>query len=147
MALDTGILLTGRTGPVALANWVAAIVAIAGFYLLVKPWGAEGAALATTAAFATRFGMIYWLSQRVHRIHYRWAPVLQLMLSGALVVTLATFVRVSGPIVSILVHGLFFCAFVAANWFSGVLEPVERERIIAELRRRSSRLRGALAIS
>ena len=147
MALDTGILLTGRTGPVAVANWVAAAVAMAGFFLLVKPWGAEGAALATTAAFATRFAMIYWTSQRLHHINYRWTPVLQLVGLGTLAVTSATFVRVSGPVVSILVHGVFLCGFVGATWFSGVLQPSERERIIAELRRRSLRLKTAMAVS
>jgi O-antigen/teichoic acid export membrane protein len=82
-----GILVRERTGFIALADWSAAIVALICYWLLIPPLLGLGAALATLAAYAVRWGIVYAVSQRLWPVQYQWTGVLQLVgVAGVLVV-------------------------------------------------------------
>src|SRR5690606_26127762 len=72
---DIGILVRERTSWLAVANWIAALVALAGYALLVPRFLAAGAAWAAVAAFFVRWLLTYRISQRLWPIRYRWGPV------------------------------------------------------------------------
>jgi O-antigen/teichoic acid export membrane protein len=129
MALDTGIMLTERTGFVAVANWAAAGVSVAGFYLFVPMWGAVGAALATLVAFFVRFALIYTFSQRLWHIQYRWGPVIALFVAAAIVIGIAALLPSMPFVLSVAVHVVLAGAFCAFGWFGPVLHDDERESI------------------
>jgi O-antigen/teichoic acid export membrane protein len=62
---------TGRTGGLPLlANGVAAVVALAGYGLLIPPHGVPGALAATALAQVVRFGLFLALSQRRAPVSY-----------------------------------------------------------------------------
>jgi O-antigen/teichoic acid export membrane protein len=73
--LNLGILYKERTGYFTIANWAAAIVALAGYVLLIPRWLAWGAAVTTLASLLTRCVLAHVYSQRLWRVEHRWAPV------------------------------------------------------------------------
>src|SRR2546429_405851 len=89
---NLGIQMRERTEFYTLANWIGAVVALAGYMLLIPRLFGLGAALATVASFAVREAAVYALSQRLWRIRYRWGPVLRLLL-------VATVIGVAGQLV------------------------------------------------
>src|SRR5207245_2004604 len=75
---NIGMQVQERTEYYTLANWVGALVALAGYALLIPRLLGLGAALATVASFGVREWMVYALSQRLWPVHYRWTPVIRL---------------------------------------------------------------------
>ena len=84
---DIGILVREKTQYLTLANLVSAAVAVLGYWLLIPTYYEWGAAIATVAAFATRYALTYGFSQRLWRVRYRWKPVLLLLAWAVLVCT------------------------------------------------------------
>jgi O-antigen/teichoic acid export membrane protein len=73
---------TGRTGRLPLlANGIAAGVAVAGYLLLIPPFGVEGTLAATLVAQGVRFGIFLRLSQRIARVAYPLGRVAVLALA------------------------------------------------------------------
>ena len=72
---NIGIMLRERTHYITLANWVGAIIALAGYATLVPRWFGMGAAIATVLSFGARELLVYVLSQRFLRVAYDWRPV------------------------------------------------------------------------
>jgi O-antigen/teichoic acid export membrane protein len=76
---------TGRTGGLPLlANGIAALVALAGYALLIPPFGVPGTLAATLIAQAVRFGVFLALSQRRAPIAYPLGRVALLAAAAAL---------------------------------------------------------------
>ena len=78
-AQDIGILVREKTEYLTLANWIAALTALAGYWFLVPRYHGWGAASATVVAFGLRYALTFAFSQRLWRVEYRWAPVLRLL--------------------------------------------------------------------
>jgi O-antigen/teichoic acid export membrane protein len=74
---DIGILVRERTEFVTLGNWLSAVVALAGYALLIPRYQGLGAALATVLAFGVRYGSVYLFSQHLWPVRYRWMPVVR----------------------------------------------------------------------
>src|SRR5207248_10303283 len=79
MMHNLGIQVRERTEAYTLATWAGAIVALAGYAVLIPRLFGLGAALATVASFAVREWAVYALSQRLWRVRYRWGPVIRLL--------------------------------------------------------------------
>src|SRR5207247_1738109 len=77
---NIGIQMREQTEFYTLANWVGAAVALVGYAVLIPRLLGLGAALATVASFGVREWLVYVLSQRLWPVHYRWAPVIRLLL-------------------------------------------------------------------
>jgi O-antigen/teichoic acid export membrane protein len=123
---DIGILVRERTEFITAADWIAAGIAVLGYWLLVPRWLGLGAAVATVVAFAFRYGLTYWFSQRLLRVEYRWRPVL---VSSALAVgfgVTGTFLSIGSLWVSLSVRSLLFGAFLVAIWKLEILSDEER---------------------
>ena len=147
MSQDVGILLTERTRYIAVANWVASAVAVAGFLLLIPRYEAYGAAWATFLAFAVRWLLTYHYSQKLEFVHYRWTPVLKLVAAGSVVVALGYMLPDLPKLLSLAASGLLFTAFVAFTWYGRVLTEGEREAIAALGAKLGSSLTDALSFA
>jgi O-antigen/teichoic acid export membrane protein len=128
MMHDLGVLVKERTEFLTIANWVAALVALAAFATLVPRFYAAGAAMAAILAFGTRWGMTYYFSQRLWRVDYEWMPILRLAVVATAVSGLAMLLPRLGLVASIAVHALLFVLYVALVWIAGVLTPAEKRR-------------------
>jgi O-antigen/teichoic acid export membrane protein len=124
--LNLGILMRERTELVTAATWVAAAVALAGYVVLIPPFGRWGAAVATVVAYAVRAGAVYALAQRTWAVRYDWAPVARLL--GITIVTGSLgMVAARAPLLaSIGLHVGLLATYAAAVWGLGVLSPADR---------------------
>ena len=131
---DTGILVRERTELMSLANWIAAIVALAGYALLIPRYLGFGAAMATVIAFATRHVIVYSIAQRLWPVRYRWRPVLYVV-GTALAAWSATLLLPLVPLaISIPVRIALFVAYLVAVWNGPVLPARDREAVVRILR-------------
>lgn len=138
---DIGILISEKTEYLTLANWIAAGVALAGFAILIPPYGGMGAATATLISFFTRWVLTYRMSQRLWRVEYTWGPVLRLV-ALALVGALAGLALPPLPIlVSIPVRAVILLAFTVLVWRL-VLSAAERAQVEEKVR-----LYGGMAVA
>lgn len=144
MAQDVGILLTERTRYVAIANWVASGLAVAGFFVLVPRFGAFGAAWTTFGAFAMRWALIYHFSQRLEYVRYRWAPVLKLVTAAGVVIALGYLLPRLPVLLSLATAAVLFCAFLGFAWYGRVLAENERAAIAALVSRLATAVRDAV---
>ena len=132
-----GINVSERTKYVSYAMWISVVAILALYTLLIPPFGAMGAAVATLIAFVVRFALIYRFSQRLWPVTYRWAAHAKLGAS-ALLVTLAAFAFDLGGVVA---QGLFgaglLIVYLGLVWI-GVLEREDR-RLLSDAIRLSPR--------
>lgn len=132
---DTGILVRERTEFVSLANWIAAIVALAAYALLIPRYLGLGAAVATVIAFAVRHVIVYSISQRLWPVRYRWRPVL-LVVAAALGAWSTTLLLPRLPLtLSILARLAIFVVYAVAVWNGPVLPPSARASAVIQVRR------------
>ena len=126
MMHNVGIQVRERTEFLTLATWAGAIVALAGYAVLVPRWFGLGAALATVASFAVREGAVYAISQRLWPVKYRWGPVLR-------IVVLAVIVGVAGVVLprsniwsSLALRLVLLAAYFVGVWNCGILSTSDR---------------------
>jgi O-antigen/teichoic acid export membrane protein len=126
---DVGIHLRERTEFITLANWIAALVAIAGYMLLIPRWLGWGAAIATVLSFGVRYLIILRVSLRFLPVHYQWTPVFRIigLALGAALLSIAE--PAEGIATSLAIRAAIFVLYVAAVWRAGVLTDDERSAV------------------
>jgi O-antigen/teichoic acid export membrane protein len=144
-AQDIGILVRERTEYVTLANWIAAGVALAGYWYLVPRYLEWGAAVATLAAFVVRYGFTYFFSQRLWHVEYRWTPVLRLVGLAVAVGLVGVFLPDLRIWESVAVRTLLFGVYLVGVWTLGVLTDRERQRFLQLGRKAWVTIRGMVA--
>jgi O-antigen/teichoic acid export membrane protein len=131
---NIGIMITERTHYYTLANWAAAVVAVAGYVILIPRYLAWGAALTVVASLGTRFWLTHVFSQRLWRINYEWGPVLRLLAVAVGIVGASAFVPDLPALSSVVVHTAMFCVYALLVWRL-ILVEVDRGAIRAALLR------------
>ena len=131
---NIGMQVQERTEYYTLANWVGALVALAGYALLIPRLLGLGAALATVASFGVREWMVYALSQRLWPVHYRWTPVIRLSLLAISVGVVALLLPRFTVLWSLAARAILLAAYFGALWHIGVLSEDERLAIRRLLR-------------
>jgi O-antigen/teichoic acid export membrane protein len=143
---DVGVLVRERTEFITLANWVAAGVAVLGYYLLVPRYLGWGAAIATVLSFFVRWALTYGFSQALWPVRYQWAPVLRLTFFGVLTVAGSHMLPTMTLVTSILVRSGFGVVFMLTCWHGGILTPDERSAALATLTELLSRSAEAIRV-
>ncbi len=128
---DIGILIREKTEYVTLANWVAAGVALVGYAIFVPRYLAWGAAGVTVVAFAVRYVGVYWASQRLWPVRYRWGPVLRILAFAGAACAAGLALPPLGLAAALGAKALLFGGFVLAVWSLGGLAAEEREELAA----------------
>jgi O-antigen/teichoic acid export membrane protein len=124
--LNLGILFSERTEFSTIANWVAAIVALAGYTLLIPRWLAWGATITTLASLGVRCWLSHVFSQRLWRVHYRWAPVVWLGVLTIAVGSVSLLVPTGSIVVSVTAHVALFAIYAVLVWTLPILTRDER---------------------
>jgi O-antigen/teichoic acid export membrane protein len=141
---EVGILVRERTGYVTLANWVAAVVALVGYVVLVPKWLGWGAAVTTVLAFLTRWIITYGVAQRLLHVRYEWAPVWRLVALTTLCALAGLALPHPDVPISLAMRTALFGGYLWALWHIGVLRPQEKDRIVTVLRSPGSALRSVM---
>ncbi|HWO89859.1 MAG TPA: lipopolysaccharide biosynthesis protein [Gemmatimonadales bacterium] len=130
---NVGVFIRERTELWTVATWVSALVALTGYLVLIPRLLAFGAALTAVASMSTRFGLLYYFSQELWPVRYRWRPVLLLAAAAVAVVAASVPTRALSLPVGFLSHVAMFGVFVAVAWRWGGLDADERRRVVKEL--------------
>ena len=129
MMQEVGVMVTERTGWNTVANVAGAVVALAGYILLIPRYLGFGAAWATLISFAVRWIVLYIASQRLWPIRYRWAPVAKLVVYSGAVSWIGFALPARIPVVtSIAAHSALFLGYLAGLWYLGVVADSYREK-------------------
>jgi O-antigen/teichoic acid export membrane protein len=126
---DMGILVSERTEYLTLANWLAAILVVVGYALLIPRYLALGAVYATLIAFVFRFAAVYAFSQQLWWTRYDWAPVLRLAGLAMTVAVAGLLVPAANHWLSVGAHVVLFLVYVAGVVVLGVLPAVVRQNL------------------
>jgi O-antigen/teichoic acid export membrane protein len=139
---DIGILVRERTEYLAIANWLAALVALVGYALLIPRYLGWGAAVATVAAFFARWLLTYLISQRLWRVAYRWGPVIRVAAMATAIAIVSVSLPDMRPIVSVGAHAALFSGFLVLTWVAAGFSAEERARVVGLARRGWTSLRA-----
>lgn len=132
---DTGILVRERTEYITAADWIAALVAVVAFAVVIPVWHSWGAAVATVGAFAVRYALTYTFSQRLWPVAYRWGPVLRLVGLGLTVSLVAILLPDSGLAAGLAARSGLLLVYAVGVWNAGILTSAERDRLELSARR------------
>lgn len=123
-----GIDASEQTRYVTYATWGAAAPLVAGYLLLIPPYGGYGAAIATLVGFVVRFGLMFAFAQRVWPVRYDWAAIVSLLAWA-----IATIVAYHVVAPQTLVAQLALASIVGAIYLVGgaamALRSEERDRL------------------
>jgi O-antigen/teichoic acid export membrane protein len=131
---ELGIMMRERTELLTWANWIAALVAVTGYALLIPRYLGLGAAVATVLAFGVREALVYFWSQRLWPVRYRWAPVLRLAAVAVTVCIARRFVPERDLLGSLGWSAVLLGVYGVGLWNAGVLTPQERESAYRAIR-------------
>ncbi len=126
---DIGILLKNRTEFIAFANWLAAGVAMVGYWYFIPRYLAWGAAGVTLGAFIVRYLTIYFFSQLLLHIHYEWGPIVRIGALSIAVGGLSIWLPELPILQSIGLHTGMVFVYLGLIWVLGVLTDDERATI------------------
>lgn len=132
---EVGILVREQTSWITVANWVAAMVALVGYVLLIPRWLGWGAALTTLAAFLVRWIFTYATAQRLLPVTYDWAPVIRMV--GISIVVVLVGITLPHPDLrtSLATRSLLMIVYLWIIWHIDVLAADEKARLVAAVRR------------
>ena len=121
---DGQLFVTRRTD---LKPWIAltsAIVMTGAYALMIKPWGAIGAAVATLVGFAFHAGLTWVVAQRIFTVKIEFVRI------GVLLVTAIVISLVGQELSSVFVKAMLFAAMLVGIWFSGLMDQDEKESVL-----------------
>ncbi len=124
---NLGIMMREQTSWLTVANWLCAAAALGGYLLLVPRLGAIGAGLGLLLAYLLRFSIVYFTSQRLWPVHYRWGPVLKQLLLSVAVCAAALLPRELSLVTAIVWHVTLLGLYIAGLFLLGVVGPEDRE--------------------
>lgn len=126
---DIGVLVKERTELIAVANWIAAGLAVVGYALLVPRYLAWGAAWTTLGTMLIRYLMVFGFSQRLWHVRYNWAPVVKLVALASVTATAGLALPDMPLLSSVASRVVIFALFLALVWNAGILTPTERTAV------------------
>lgn len=127
---EFGIQVSERTVWTTVGTWIAVAVIIVGYMLLIPPYGAYGAAIATVLAYATRWAVFRFFAQRLFPVDYKPARGLAIGLVGCAVVVGWFLLRPEHPFAQLAAATLVSLVWVAGIWW-GILRGEERAAAMA----------------
>ncbi len=136
-ATQFGIGVSHKTKYMTYSTWAAVVVVLILYATLIPIWGGYGAALATLVAFAVRFWLGYYWSQRLWPVRYGWVPNLRLAVWSAGAVAAAFLLPVTGILAQFGLGFGLLAIYSTLAWIS-FLTPDDRALIVSLIRSPSS---------
>ena len=101
-----GIMFAKKTIYRGLANVFGAIVALVGYYFLIRAYGYWGAVISTFLALLVRYVAGAIFSQRFYRIHYSPALHVKVVIAAGAAYGLGTMISIDNHFVSLFIRGI-----------------------------------------
>jgi O-antigen/teichoic acid export membrane protein len=122
-----GIDAAERTRFTTVVMWVSAAVILALYALLIPPFGAYGAAVATVSSFALRGVLMRYFSNRVWPQRYDWAPQFRIMAVAVAAVVIAWATPLHGLVAEMAIGVVLFAAYGVVIWNSAMSNTVKAD--------------------
>jgi O-antigen/teichoic acid export membrane protein len=125
-----GPAIVKTTKPYGLAVTAAAGVTIGLNFLLVPHWGKEGSALATLIAQAIVTIYVFYWSQKLYPIPYRFGPAAGIFALALLLMFIGQMWFFSNPFLEIGLKALLVLLFFPALFILGIVTPEQARRLV-----------------
>ena len=130
--MDAGFYVRRRTGPKLYVTLGATAVMLALYAVLIPPYGAMGAALATVVGFAFLALGTYWATQRIFPVEYEWGRLIDLVGLAAGLYMVSRFLPPAGW--SVAVRAGLWLLWPTLVWVCGLPSDEERAYVHAAVR-------------
>lgn len=124
-----GVMYKGKTQYIAIGTTVAAVLIIIFSFILIPTLHAFGAAIATILAFAVRFIIIYFFSQKEFPLLLPWKKCLMILISAIFIYLSSLFLKQENVIASVAVNSAFFGAYFVCLMILPIFTRMERQMI------------------
>jgi len=101
---------------------------------LIPPWGRVGAAYSTLISYLVRVVLIYYFSQRLFRIDYKWKQIVQVMVIYLALLACSFVLSIHSVLISLLFNILLIILFALVIYSLGILNEREKQLIKSLLR-------------
>jgi O-antigen/teichoic acid export membrane protein len=136
---DFGILLSKKTGQIAVAEAIAVIIITIAYLSLIPKYGVHGAAWATVIGFITRFLWINYKSTQLYNMELPWKKIVFITMTASLFLALS-YLLPEDLILSISVRFLLLSLYLFAIFKLPILHEQEKSEIIEKVTQISSKL-------
>lgn len=147
MMSRVGILVSKRTGHLALITVVASCFNLLFNYLFIPRFTTMGAAWATVLSFLIRFLGVYFISQRIMPISYEWLKISKLFALAALFYFFSTFSPYHSLLSSIGFNTLLFSVFLVVLYKIDFLSNDEKRKLVFYIKNPVSGIKELKAVS
>jgi O-antigen/teichoic acid export membrane protein len=113
-AVSLGIDVSEKTRYAGLATWISVVAVLALYALLIPPFGAMGAAVATFLGYSLRFACTFYWSQALWPISWGWRPNLRLAGYALASILASEALMTDGLIGQLILGGLIGVVYLAA---------------------------------
>jgi len=141
--VEFGVQVSERTVYTTIGTWIAVLVIMALYVVLIPTYGVWGAAWATVVGFGTRWLCLAVFARRLFPVTYRVGRSIRLTFLGVATVAAYYLVAPVGLLNELLMATALCLAYFAALWWI-ILQVSERARIVDWTQARLAALRSAL---
>jgi len=138
-----GVIYKGKTKYIAFGTTIGAIAIVVFSFILIPVFSMYGAAIATILAFFIRFFIIYIYSQKLYKLHLKWAKIILLMIIALIILLVSSYFQQENLMVSIMLNVFLFIGFVVSILIFPVFNTAERKIIFDSIRNPLISLRSA----
>jgi O-antigen/teichoic acid export membrane protein len=139
-----GPIIVKTTKPYGLAVIIAAGLTIGLNFLLVPYWGKEGSALATLIAQAIVPIYVFYRSQKLYPIPYRFGPAAGIFALALLLMFIGQVWSFSNPFLETGLKALLVLLFFPALFVFGIMTPGQARRLMGRVNLRRLQIKGGL---
>jgi O-antigen/teichoic acid export membrane protein len=132
--VGVSILFREKTKFTAISTVIAMAANILFNFLLIPPWGIAGAAYSTLISYFVRAVLIYYFSQRLFRIEYKWKKIIHVMVIYLALLAGSLVLNINNVLISLLINILLVLVFALVIYFLGIFNEREKQFIKSLLR-------------
>lgn len=134
--IAVGIMLKRKTKYMPIIMGIAAIINIAGNFLLVPKYGVYGAAFATSFSFLVLVVVKYFITQKFYRVVYNWRKISIVFIYSAIAIVISYYFNNIKIFMSVLIKSIIFALYLLLILYGGILSAVDRYKIYRFIKRR-----------
>ena len=127
--VQVSILFMEKTKFAAISTVIAMAANILLNFLLIPSWGIAGAAYSTLISYLIRVVFIYYFSQRLLRIDYKWKQIIQVMLIYFVLLAGSLVLKIDHMLLSLLINVLIVIIFALVIYSMGIFNEREKQFI------------------
>ena len=132
--VGVGILFKEKTKFTAISTVIAMAANILFNFLLIPPWGRVGAAYSTLISYLIRVVLIYYFSQKLFRVDYKWKQIIQVMVIYLALLAGSFVLNIHSVPISLLFNVLLVIFFALVIYSLGILDEREKQFIKSLIR-------------